>query len=138
RSRSAKRAERWREQARRGRRQFARRCRANLGRSRNAGECRANLGALSRRAAEIFWQRRTARVHQKKLPHIAEVRNAEAFSKPSGKTPGEVFHDALAVARTLRPALLDLDDLAPDEPVRLDHRPVDRTRNVPTRRLYDV
>ncbi|MEI8254861.1 MAG: hypothetical protein WCJ30_04235 [Deltaproteobacteria bacterium] len=34
--------------------------------------------------------------------------------------------------------LLDLDDLAPDQPVRLDHRRVDRARDVAARRLDDV
>ena len=48
---------------------------------------------------------------------------------------GHSYSDA--VARALGAVLLDLDDLAPDEPVRVDHRRVDRARDARARLVED-
>ena len=83
-------------------------------------------------------QRRPLGVREVELPHVAEVRDAEALADSTRQTPREPLDHARAVASALLAVLLDLDDLAPDEPVRLDRRRVDRARDVTARRLDDV
>jgi hypothetical protein len=66
-----------------------------------------------------------------KLPHVAEVLNAEAPAEGCLQARREPREDVLAVACALLAGLLDLDDLAADQPVRLDHRGVDATGDRP-------
>ena len=54
-----------------------------------------------------------------KVPH------AEALAEHLLQPRGQPLDDLLAVARALLAGLLDLDDLAADLPVGLDHRRVD-------------
>lgn len=48
----------------------------------------------------------------------------------------EALHELVAVAP--RPTLLDLDELPPDEPMGVDHRRVDRTRDLTAHSLQDL
>jgi hypothetical protein len=116
---------------------FARRCRANLRRRRNARQRRAFLG-WTRGAAKRPGQRRPLGIREVELPHVAEVRNAEAFANSTRQTLREPRDHARAVVGALLTALLHLHDLTPDEPIRLDHRRVHRTRDVTARRFDDV
>jgi len=50
----------------------------------------------------------------------------------------QALDDLVAVACTLLTRLIDLDDLAADQPVRLDHRGVDATSDLPSRFLEDL
>lgn len=96
---------------------FARHCRANLRRRRNARQRRAFLGA-TRPAAKRPGQRRPLGVREVELPHVAEVRDAEALANSTRQPLREPLDHARAIASALLAVLLDLDDLAPDEPVR--------------------
>ena len=61
--------------------------------------------------------------------------------KPFPKRPvslvASFFSRSSAVRRALGALLRDLDDLAPDEPVRVDHRRVDRSRDARARLVED-
>lgn len=55
-----------------------------------------------------------------------------------GREPGgQALHDLVAVARTLLARLLDLDDLATNQPVGPDHRGVHTAGDLPPRLLED-
>jgi hypothetical protein len=55
-----------------------------------------------------------------------------------GEAQGELMHQLLAVRGARFSALLDLDDLPPDQPVRDNHRRVDRARRLPASSLDDL
>src|SRR4051812_18052396 len=69
------------------------------------------------------------RKYEVKLSHPLQAGKAEPLAEVLREPRGEAGHQVLAVVRALLTELLDLDDLAPDEPVRMDHRRVDGPRD---------
>jgi len=53
----------------------------------------------------------------------------EAFSHSAGEALGQPVDDLVSIPGALLPSLLDLDDLATDHPVGVNHRRHDRRRS---------
>jgi hypothetical protein len=106
---------------------FARQRRADLARGRFARQRRAN-----RRHG------RTSGKCEVKLPHLAEVRDAEPLAVGRPQPCRQPSDQLLPIAGPLFTGLFNLDDLTADPPVRMDHRSVDRARDLSPRLLEDL
>jgi len=91
-----------------------------------------------KRCLPDLWKRRTFGKHEVKLADVAEGPDAEALAEPLLQARGQPLEHLLAVARASFPRLLDLHDLAADQPVGLDHRRVDSARDLTPRLLEDL
>lgn len=83
----------------------------------------------------IDGQLRALGVDAVELPNPPYGPSAEASAEAVREAPRDPLYELVAVARASSARLLDFDDVAADEPVRVDHRHVGAPVDVGARRL---
>jgi len=116
---------------RRGGGRFGQRCCPNRWPVESGQRCCPNRRSLRR-------QHRARRVRLVEQAETPQRSGAKASADPADESRRQPVDDLVAIAGALGAGLLDLDDLAPDHPVRMHHRRVDRPRRVVSSGVDDL
>ena len=77
------------------------------------------------RATHLLGEERTFGEGSVELPHALDIRGRESTTKAFRQPRGQPLDELIPILRALFTLLLDLDDLAADEPIDVDGSCVD-------------